>query len=344
MRELSPARDVAVIVIVVALSGLVYDAFAQTSGPWISVIYALLVGLPILLFERRLILPRLHARIHGLPTAGFFAAALAFDLVAMSLGYFVAGLLHWGLLGSDDSFAGATVPPPRVLLYGLAVFAVTTFVTRVRELLGREVFAALLLSRYRVPRREERVFLFLDVVGSTHFAEAEGDLRAQEMIGAVFAALAGPVRRHGGAISDYVGDAAIVTWPLARGVEGARCIRCTFDILAALADRAEDWRRQFGQVPKLRAALHGGPIVTAEIGVDHHKITYFGDTVNTTARLESLCRSLERPVLISTGLLARTGLPAGVAAEDMGEHAVKGRGQLLAVSALSQGRASGQGE
>ncbi len=45
-----------------------------------------------------------------------------------------------------------------------------------------------------------------------------------------------------------------------------------------------------GQVPRLRAALHGGTIITAEIGIDHHKITYFGDTINTTARLESFAR------------------------------------------------------
>ncbi|MGO7353032.1 adenylate/guanylate cyclase domain-containing protein, partial [Rhizobium ruizarguesonis] len=92
------------------------------------------------------------------------------------------------------------------------------------------------------------------------------------------------------------GDAAIITLPLARGVKNARCVRFIFDILSDIEANAAGWRKSYGQVPKLRAALHGGEIITAEIGVDHHIISYFCDTVNTTARLETLCRSQNRPV------------------------------------------------
>ncbi len=70
-----------------------------------------------------------------------------------------------------------------------------------------------------------------------------------------------------------------------------------------------------------------GPVITAEIGVDHHKITYFGDTVNTTSRLESLSKMLGHPVLISADLAHQLVLPKGVRSEYLGEHAVKGRGQ-----------------
>ena len=67
-----------------------------------------------------------------------------------------------------------------------------------------------------------------------------------------------------------------------------------------------------GTVPRLRAALHGGSIVTAEVGVDRHKIAYFGDAVNVTARIESLCRPLGTEILVSDDLLARIArLPAG---------------------------------
>ena len=163
-----------------------------------------------------------------------------------------------------------------------------------------------------------------------------GDLRAQEYLKALFAAFAEPVRRHKGAIDDYVGDAAIVTWPLERGIKSARCIRCVFDILDDIEANEAKWRASFGQVPRLRAALHGGVIITAEIGVDHHKIAFFGDTVNTTARLESLCKSLGKQVLISSELAQRIKLPKTLDIEDLGAHAVKGRGQTLGVMALKQ--------
>ena len=106
-------------------------------------------------------------------------------------------------------------------------------------------------------------------------------------------------------------------------------------IVADIEANAASWRKNYGQVPKLRAALHGGEIITAEVGVDHHKISYFGDTVNTTARLETLCRSLNRPVLISAELARRVKFPDEISCEDLGTHAVRGRGQALGVIALS---------
>jgi adenylate cyclase len=90
-------------------------------------------------------------------------------------------------------------------------------------------------------------------------------------------------------------------------------------------------------VPEFRAALHGGPVVTAEIGVDRHKISYFGDCVNATARIETLCRSLNAPILISSALLDQLpGLPPGIRARPLGEHVVKGRDQRLTVLALER--------
>ena len=86
----------------------------------------------------------------------------------------------------------------------------------------------------------------------------------------------------------------------------------------------------------LRAALHAGPVVTAEVGVDRHKIAYFwADTVNATGRLEALCRELSLPVLISADLLDQVlALPPGVVAERLGEKTVRGRDRALAVAVL----------
>lgn len=86
-------------------------------------------------------------------------------------------------------------------------------------------------------------------------------------------------------------------------------MRCVFDIQATVESNRDMWLSRFGEVPRLRFAIHGGPVITAEIGVDHHKITYFGDTVNTTSRLESLSKMLGHPVLISADLAHRLVLP-----------------------------------
>lgn len=338
MREISPTENWLLITIGMALSGVIYGLVAFPGEPMIiGAVFAVFIGVPMIAFERRVFLRSLYRRIERLPTFAYIVVALLIYEILMSAGYAAAGTLLWAVkLIEPDSVRDMLVMPFHVFLYALAVCAFIVFILRVRDLLGRDVFTSMLISRYRRPVKEERVFLFIDLADSTAFAERHGDLRAQEYLKALFAAFAEPVRRHKGAIDDYVGDAAIITWPLERGIKFARCVRCVFDILDEIDKNAATWRKNFGQVPRLRAALHGGFIITAEIGVDHHKITFFGDTVNTTARLETLCKSLGRQVLISTELAQRIKLPKSVEIEDLGSHAVKGRGQTLGVMALKK--------
>ncbi len=321
--------------LVVASTGVIYGKIFFPEAPlYIGAVFALFCGMPLLAFERRMILPRLNVWMHRQPTPAFILSALIVDFILMSVGYAMAGSLMKLLGLVDGTWKDLTLLKMDVYIYAVLVTAVIIFIGRVRELLGRDVFLSLLTGRYRNPVQEERVFLFIDLVGSTAFAEEHGDLKTQEFLGAVFAAIAEPVRRHKGAIDDYIGDAAIITWPLRRGVRNANCVRCVFNILNDIEANAETWLKSYGRVPRLRAALHGGSIVTAEIGVDHHKIAYFGDTVNTAARLESLCKTLERQVLISSDLARRLELPGAIIKEELGEHAIRGRDQSLGVIAL----------
>ena len=338
MRHISSRHTWLLICLSMAASGVIYGLVAfPGEPPVIGAVFAVLMGLPIIAFERGLIFRGIHRSIQKFPTVALFIASIIIYEILMSVGYAIAATFF--------SYAGVLEPRPlqetvimpfSVFLYALGVCALIIFVLRVRELLGREIFANMLISKYRRPVTEERVFMFVDLVDSTAFAERNGDLRAQQFLGELFAAFAEPVRRNKGTIDDYIGDAAIITWPLARGVQKARCIHCIFDIVDAIEADSETWLKRFGQVPRLRAALHGGTIITAEIGVDHHKIAYFGDTVNTTARLEAMCRTLNRSLLISAELAARIDMPETIAIEDLGSHALRGRGQSIGVMALSR--------
>ncbi|MBN9028274.1 MAG: adenylate/guanylate cyclase domain-containing protein [Rhizobiales bacterium] len=327
-----------VLLTVVALSGVLYSLVVYGERPLIGAIFSLSICMPLVALERRMIFPRFYNWLHGLSTPAYLAMSLLVYYVTIFIGFAAAGafLKSAGII--REPWIKTLILPWEVVVYSFAVGSGINFVLRVRELLGRDIFVSLLTGRYRKPVREERVFLFIDLVGSTSFAEKYGDLRTQQYLGTLFNVLAEPVRRHDGAIDDYIGDAVIITWPLKRGLRDARCVRCVFDIITEIEKRSALWLGTFGQMPRLRAALHGGEIITAEIGVDHHKIAYFGDTVNTTARLESLCRTLGHPVLISQELATRMTLPDDIRAEYLGDHAVRGRGQPLGVMALTSMR------
>ena len=339
-------RAAPVLIAVAVLSagaGLLYALLTEGSSYRAGAIYGFSIGMTVSVLERGLMIPGgLQARIRRWPTLLYVPAVEAAYVIAVCLGFLIGGTLAWSAGLAQGSLRSAIVPPPQTFLYSLVVAGILVFVTRVRELLGRQIFMSFLLGRYHRPVEEERVFLFLDLAGSTAFARQHGDLRAQAYLGAVFATIAEPVHRHGGGIDDYIGDMAMITWPLRHGLKDAACIRCVFAIQQTIERDAATWLIRFGHVPSFHAALHGGAVVTAEIGVDRHKITYFGDVVNTTARIETLTRRLDAPVLISTALLARIpALPFDVAAEDLGQHNVHDHEQPLAVAALSRRNASG---
>ncbi len=331
----SKVRFWAAILLVCMAAGLLYGTISAQGRPGIGAVYGVCCGGAVMLFEQGVVLPTLRDRLRRLPWLVSVAAAEIVYVAMTWLGGAVAGVLLVATGALDQPLAQAVVLGPTTTLYALAVSGLVITLTRMRDLVGAEAFRNILLGRYHRPVKEERIFAFVDLIGSTAYAQAHGDLAAQRYLGAIFAALAEPVRRHGGAIDDYVGDMALITWPLGTGVRDARCVACVFAFLDAVARAGDAWRRDFGEVPRFRAALHGGEVVTAEIGVDRHKISYFGDVVNTTGRIEALCRTLDVPVLISSDLLERIpGLPTGVGARPLGPHAVKGRGQMLTVFGL----------
>jgi adenylate cyclase len=325
------------IVVIGAVAGLGYDwLFEIEDGAIGAMLYGIVICGLAIGYQRGLIFPALSRRLRSLPSLAYILLSEMILAGFVLAGTLIAGTFCWsvGLIGGR-SWSEAEIISPKGLLYSLAIIVLFVFIVRIRDLLGADIFRNLMLGRYHRPINEERIFLFIDIAGSTAYAERHGDLRAQQFIAAIFEAMADPIRRHRGIIDDYIGDLAIVSWPLQPGRNPARCLDCLIDIRRTVAAKATDWQRHFGQVPQFRAALHGGSVVTAEIGIDRHKIAYFGDVMNTTARLEALSRSLDESVLISDDVLRRLApLPAALAVRPLGSHAIRGRGQALAISAL----------
>ena len=203
-----------------------------------------------------------------------------------------------------------------------------------RRVIGGRTLNALLLGRYHRPVREERIFLLVDIKGSTALAERLGDERAHAFITSTFFDIDQPILEHGGEVYSYVGDGLIASWPLAQGVEGARCLHCYLAISDTLARRAGHYRQHYGIAPEIRAVLHAGPIVAGECGDAKLSIVYLGDTLNTAARLEQTAKALDRACLVSGELLRRLEIPAVLAAEPLGPIELRGRQQPVDTYAL----------
>jgi adenylate cyclase len=127
----------------------------------------------------------------------------------------------------------------------------------------------------------------------------------------------------------------VITWTVAHGRDGARPVACFFAIEGALARAAPDFERQFGALPRLRAALHGGPVITGEVGGSRRAIVYHGDVMNTTSRIEGATRDLDRQFLVSGDAVERLGELGGFTLEDLGPQQLRGRAATVRVYAVA---------
>jgi adenylate cyclase len=197
------------------------------------------------------------------------------------------------------------------------------------RLIGFRVLRNLVSGRYHSPFEEERIFLFLDLVGSTTIAERIGHLRYHAFLHDFIEDLEEPVLEHGGDVYQYVGDEVVVTWPLADPRLNGRCLACHFAIVDAIELARSRYERAFGTVPSFRTGIHCGPVVAGEIGDQRKQIVFVGDVVNTASRAEAQAKAREKGLVVTGTLLARIDLPPGMEAWPLGVVRPKGKEQAM---------------
>lgn len=213
------------------------------------------------------------------------------------------------------------------MVFTVLVVVAFNFVLGVNALLGGRVLLNFLLGRYYQPIEEKRVFMFLDIAGSTAVAEKIGDIKFHRFVNQVFADATRAILETRGEIYKYLGDGMIVSWPLSVGVRGAACLVCYLDIVDALRARRALYAREFDVVPRVRAGLHAGSVVTGEMGRAKQEIVFLGDTVNTAARLEAACAERDERVLLSGELMDLLIVPENVSVKTLGTDRLRGKEQ-----------------
>jgi adenylate cyclase len=228
------------------------------------------------------------------------------------------------------------------LVYAIPFFVVVAvtshFILQMNRMIGANALRYFSAGVYRRPKAEERIFLFLDLEGSTALAERLGSAGYFEMLRRFVDELTEPVLEAEGEIYQYAGDEVVITWPMAAGVRAANCVRCFFGIRAAVERNAGRYAADFATTPRFRGGLHGGVVTAGEIGDLRQQIVFVGDILNTAARLEEYAKRTGLDLVVSGPLLDRLTLPPGVVATPCGELEI--RGKEARVAAFSVTRAS----
>jgi len=124
-----------------------------------------------------------------------------------------------------------TINLPRMVAISFALSMVVGVVVETQRLIGGALLTSVLLGTYHRPSRQRRIVMFLDLANSTRLAEAMGELRVHDLITRFFFDIDEPIVDFRGAVHAYVGDEAIVTWPVTDDPAlNARCVECFFAI------------------------------------------------------------------------------------------------------------------
>lgn len=218
---------------------------------------------------------------------------------------------------------------------GFTLYVVIVFFRQINRLFGPGVLLRYLLGRYHRPRREARIFMFLDIKSSTSLAEQLGPETYLAFINEFFRDISGPVLDNAGEIYEYVGDEVVLTWKEERGIKDANCLRVFFDIDSVIEKKRQRYLDQFGVVPEYKAGVHVGEVMTAEIGDLKRGLVFNGDVLNTGARIQGECARLGRRLVASADLVARLTLPKGLTAEEMGPVTLRGKAEPVELVAFA---------
>jgi class 3 adenylate cyclase len=187
----------------------------------------------------------------------------------------------------------------------------------------------------RPPTRKQQVaVLFSDIRDYTTLTEGLPADDVVELLNEWFAEATRVVRRHGGVVDKFMGDAIMALFgvPKSRSDAAADAVRAALDLreeLFALNLRRKALdRREIA----IGVGIDTGEVVVGFIGSHlRQSYTVIGDTVNVASRLESETKAFGCDILISGETQAQEGVSQVAETVYRGNKQVKGRQQPVAV-------------
>jgi len=226
------------------------------------------------------------------------------------------------------------------MMYGLVFGLIMSFLFNTYSmfdtLLGKNFLFRIFTGRYHNPFEEERIFMFLDMKSSTMIAEKIGHKAFLNLLNDFFLDLSEPVIATKGEIYKYVGDEAIITWKMKPGLKMQSPVRSFYLFEDKISQRTSHYLSKYGLVPQFKAGVHGGMVVTGELGYTKKEITFLGDVLNTTARIEAVCNEFDKNLIISDELLQKMSLTDDYKITPLGEMKFRGKERTICISAVER--------
>lgn len=211
-----------------------------------------------------------------------------------------------------------------ILSYTLFMTLILSFITQMTSKFGPGLILPFLLGKFRYPREENRLFMFLDLNDSTQLAEQLGHIKYSNFIQDSFMDINQVVKKYNAEIYQYVGDEIVVSWPLKR-FDTLLAIQFFFAIDKRFKSQQEDYLKKYNHVPIFKAGVHQGLVTAVEVGEVKREIAYHGDVLNVASRIEGLCKTFNKLILISKEVQENTNIQKQFNLQSLGLQKLEGR-------------------
>ena len=216
-----------------------------------------------------------------------------------------------------------------VLIVCFCVIILCVFTLQMLRKLGFANMLSIISGKYRSPRREDRIFMFISLGGIEKIISTTGNMEYHNFINDFIYDISDSIRIHKGTITQYMEDEIMVTWNYKNGIKNANCIRTYFHLRQVILGHLEFFHSKYGLIPKPVCAIHAGTVIQAEIGELKSEISYFGDVVNSTSRIlhESIHKGIE--VLVSQSVINILQIPVFYETQKQGSFTPRGKKKSL---------------
>ncbi len=223
-----------------------------------------------------------------------------------------------------------------LLIYYFFMTLVISFVNQVNRKYGPGVLVPLLLGRYRHPKEEEKIFMFMDLKSSTAIAEKLGHLEYSSFIRDCFYDINEVLYPFRAQVYQYVGDEIVVMWPVREGLRDLACIRFYFAVAKQIQGRSAHYLTRYGLLPAFKAGMHMGKVTAVEIGEIKKDIAYHGDTLNTAARIQSVCNEYQCDFLVSEHLINVVNISEEFRVDNLGAILLRGKSERMGIVSVRE--------
>jgi adenylate cyclase len=181
-------------------------------------------------------------------------------------------------------------------------------------------------------QRKELTILFSDIIGFTGMSEKMHPEEVVSILNEYFDKIVKVVFKYNGTLDKYIGDGIMVIYGAPRELEdhAKYAVFTALEMIEEVKKLNEKWALENKPQFKIGVGINTGEVVIGHIGSLHRlDYTTIGDHVNIAARIETLTRTYDSNIIISSSTYEK--IKEIVDVRRLGKVQVKGKEELIEI-------------